>query len=327
METTTKVFKSIDVGEDLWSSYINNFNLIFEKEYSFDLFKQKYFYTIYEYSYHSFLVNKDNNVVGACTIIPYEYLIGEEKKLLGLVVDVFILEKFRTSPFLLSNLYKSLKSFLIEDDIKFIIAVPNKDAYPYWKKVVKWKDIGRLPYYVLPVKTGNILGKYQYANSLNAFFVYLYISIVKLFLIVFDSSNKESYIHINRNNTILEKHRYSKNHKLFKNTEKNIFFSYTVVNEKGVNTVYILDFYNNKRIKTSSVLNNTVMYILKKEKVDLIIFVGKLNFFQTTLFKLRKNREPKALTLTGDVIIDVEDSDIWFDYKNWDFGLFNYDVR
>ena len=55
------------------------------------------------------------------------------------------------------SLYNELKRELINNGIVMTVAIPNDIAYPYWKNVVKWKDIGFLEYHALPVKVGNVL--------------------------------------------------------------------------------------------------------------------------------------------------------------------------
>ena len=57
------------------------------------------------------------------------------------------------------NSYNKLKKTLIDNHVIMVIAVPNDLVYSYWKNVVKWKDIGLLQYYALPVKAGNVLKK------------------------------------------------------------------------------------------------------------------------------------------------------------------------
>ena len=306
-----------------WESYTAAFNQVFEKDYKTTYFQHKYQHTIDLNSLHIFLKEGDK-VVGACTVIPYEYNYEETITRTGLTVDVFILPEFRTDPLALFRMYKTLKKELIQRDIAIVIAVPNDIAYPYWKNVVKWKDVGFLKYYALPVKAGNVIAKLP--NLLNVL-SYVYTRLI-LFLSHFVFSREHfSKIRINRSNKIIEKQRYTQKHIQIKND--NFFASYRIMNEEGINTCYLIDFYNiSKACKDTSSLRKAIKTILLTEKIDIIIFVGKLNFFQLILLKVPFKFEPKHLFFTADILIPEKiDNKLIYNIQNWDFGLFNYDVR
>jgi hypothetical protein len=100
--------------------------------------------------------------------------------------------------------------------------------------------------------------------------------------------------------------------------------------EDGIQTCYLIDFYNKEyRIKDTLSLRNAISFILHNEKVDIIIFVGKISFFQLLLFKVPYRYEPKHLYFTVDFLesFDNDFKSSVLNIKNWDFGLFNYDVR
>lgn len=63
------------------------------------------------------------------------------------------------------------------------------------------------------------------------------------------------------------------------------------------------------------------------EKVDIVLYVGPIGFFQTLLLKVPKRFEPKLLPMTCDLISEDERYKDMYDIRNWDFGLKNYDVR
>lgn len=307
-----------------WSSYVQNFNKVFDKNFSIPFFMNKYLNTIDGFSYHA-LLKTDQEIVGACTVIPYNYSIKNQIVPIGLVVDVFILAEYRTDPLVLYRMYKKLKKELVKNNIALVVAVPNDTAYPYWKNIVKWKDIGCLNYYALPIKLGNIITKLPS-------FINLFLQWYTSFLIFISSlfNNKQKYydIKIDRSNPIIYKQRYTTDHyqiKIF-----NSYFSYRIVNEKGIRTGYIIDFYNilnNKR--DNRTLKNAVNYILKNEKIDIIIYVGSISFFQLLLYRIPRKYEPKHLYFMADILDyeKIKDINLVFNIHSWDFGLFNYDVR
>ena len=306
-----------------WLRYTSAFNLVFEKNVATNSFQNKYQHTTDSHSYHVFL-KKETKVVGAVTVIPYEYFFEENLVRTGLAVDVFILPEFRTDPLALYRMYKILKKELIQLDIALVIAVPNDIAYPYWKNVVKWKDIGFLNYHILPVKTGSVIAKIPIVLNSLSFLYSWFMVFLSHFLFSTEKLNK---IRINRANKIIEKQRYTQDH--IQLSIDNSFFSYRIMKEEGINTCYLIDFYNiSKGCKDIVSLNNAIKKIISTEVVDIIIFVGKLTFFQVLLLKLPFKYEPKHLYFTSDILIPEKiNSQLISNINNWDFGLFNYDVR
>lgn len=315
---------SEELSQQDWETYITGFNEVFNKAETIKSFQHKYLNTIDSHSYHSLLINNDE-IVGACTVIPYQYKVGQTIEKIGLAVDVFIREQFRTDLMSLYFMYKKLKAGLISRGIVMVVAVPNEVSYPYWKNVVRWKDVGLLQYYALPVKAGNVLRK---ATSITNFFSGIF-SKSLLFISYFtNSSEKRLPVRIDRSNSIIEKQRYTSDHKLIKDSKS--FFAYRVVNEEGFNACYLIDFYNTDNCKKDAQsLRKAIKYILQSEQIDIIIFVGKLNLFQFLLFKVPYKFEPKHLFFTADILIPekISNNELIYNISNWDFGLFNFDVR
>lgn len=318
-----QVITSNKINNFQWMNYCKAFNQVFDKNYDTDYFLQKYINTIDTYSYHSLLLENEQ-IVGACTVIPMEYIIKSEKIRIGLAVDVFIVKEYRTDPFSLHNMYTLLKNKLVEQNIVLVIAVPNDIAYPYWKKIVGWKDIGLLPYFALPIKIGNVISKWEsILNPLNVIFSKI---VTNIYLF---SNFKENIlsIRLNRENSIIEKQRYTSQHK--RKDLNDSYFSYIIVDESNTKVCYLIDFYNkNSKLKDKKTLQQAMLYILRNETIDIIIFIGKLNFKQRYLFRVPFKFEPKHLYFTGDNIIPNKiNNDLVYNIENWDFGLFNYDVR
>jgi len=137
-------------------------------------------------------------IVGGCTAIPFEYSVFGKKQVLGLIVDVFILEEYRYDPFALRVMYNKVKEALAADGITFIMAVPNKMAYPFWKQVVKWKDITHIPYFILPVRLGNLLHKTKLLNLFSLPFSYAWTGFFSLFSLLFSGKVFNRQINISR---------------------------------------------------------------------------------------------------------------------------------
>ena len=307
-----------------WKTYTQSFNQVFHKTFNIDDFKHKYYNTIDGISYHS-LLKVEENVIGSCTIIPYEYYVNNDIVRVGLATDVFISENHREDPYSLYRMYKMLKKELVLNDISVIIAVPNDTAYPYWKNVVKWKDVGYLNYYALPIRLGNVTSKFP--KVLNIISLLSIKTILPLSYLI-KSIEKLVPVRIDRSKSIIEKQRYTSNHVII--SVENLFFSYRIVNEDGIKTCYLIDFYNTRKgKKDANSLRRCIKYIFYNEKIDLIIFVGQLRFFQFLLFKVPFKKEPKHLYFMTDILKTekLSNPELILNMSNWDFGLFNYDVR
>lgn len=320
-----EVKTSVELSFDDWRTYTLSFNQVFQKSFSVRDFEHKYLNTVDKHSYHVLLKNDSDFVVGGFTVIPYEYYLGNDLIRVGLIVDVFITKEYRTDLLSLHKMYKKIKEKLSKENITLTIANPNEAAFKYWQKLVRIKEVGNLNYYILPIKIANVVSKFpKFFNSFS-----LFGSKLLAWMAVFNASEKLLPIRLNRSNDIIGKQRYTKYHK--KNLIKNAFFSYRIVNENGIITCYLIDFYNTKKeIKDLFSLHKAVQYIISHENIDLIIFVGKLLFFQFLLFKVPFKFEPRHLHFMVDIISKDKISsnqEAIYNFRNWDFGLFNFDVR
>ena len=141
-----KVCTTHEWTEQEWSSFIASFNIVFSRQYSEEFFRKKYLSSCDHCSYHALLLNDDGEVVGNCSIVPFLYYQGSTVFKNGLGADVFIREEYRTDPLMLRRMYKKLVKLLVDNSVVAVMAVPNATAYPYWRNVVKWKDVGYLRY-------------------------------------------------------------------------------------------------------------------------------------------------------------------------------------
>jgi len=321
-----KICKTFEWSEHEWKTYCVSFNRVFKKQFSTDFFKHKYSSNFCCYSYHALLLDDSDSVIGSCTIIPVKYKSGiNDLLIIGQAVDVFINEENRVDPLMLRRMYHKLKSLLIEENIIAVIAVPNATAYPYWKSVVKWKDVGNLTYWMIPVKIGNIKNILKFLNPLSIIFSRIWIYSNCFFSRFFDTRDK-NYKYEILDDEMFYENRFFENYHSF--IEKQIKCFYRIVDEDGVKTAYLISAKKNNKTSFRALSLGTKS-IINQHEVDLILFVGPLNFFQILFFKVPHKFEPKLLPMTCDILRneDVEKFSDMLDYKNWNFGLFNYDVR
>lgn len=305
-----------------WETYVIGFNEVFQKEYTASYFKKKYTSVTGGDSYHALLLDGKAGVVGACSIIPCQYTRGGDLFTLGLAVDVFIRESYRVDPLMLRRMYKKLRVILAKNNVVSVMAVPNATAYPYWKNVVKWKDVGTLTYWALPVRAGNVIKKIRFLNIFSLIYAYLISGLANVLSFLCESKASDYKYMINGKDPFF-RHRYDGDYHVYKGNDG--FYSYRIVNEDGVKTAYILEA-TTKGQRSFRAFSKAVRDIMGK-KVDLILYIGKMGFHQLLFLQVPKKIEPKLLPLTCDLISNEEKYKDMYDFLNWDFGLKNYDVR
>lgn len=317
------IYTTAQLGDKL-HLLTKSFNEVFEKDTSAAYFKTYFTSNPRGESYHS-LMEHEGEVAGAITALPYEYYYNGEKKIFTYLGGLFIKEAYRKDALAMFKMYRILKSFLAEKNVSVMIAVPNDMSYPYFKHALKWKEVANLSYYALPVKAGNVLKKNSLLNVPSAVFSKLSAAVHGAGSSIKNAVSKDFPVHILPNEPLMETHRYNEVHQKIKIKDHSFF--YRMENEDGVNTAYLIDFYNAEKKKDLKSLTAAVKYILNNEKVDLILFIGSLGFSQSLLIKIPKSKEPRALHFCAEIIDKENIKEDVYEYQNWDFGLYNFDVR
>ena len=299
-----------------WKSYIKTFNAVFQKEYNEQNFKDKYFNNFRKDSYHGLILDGEM-VIGACTAIPYKYSYFGEEISLALFVDAFVQKDYRKNEFILYDAYIHVKNKLVEDSIPFILSVPNNIAYPFWKEIAGWNDIGILPWYIMPLKIGNILKKSKLLN-ISYVIIILYSFLCRL-LSVFFNKKKPGNIYLAADILYLNNRFADKKYCKIRNTP----LYYCVISEENIKAAYLLGESN----FSFREISKAVWDVIIKENVDIIIYIGKINTVQFSLIRLPKSLQPRQFYLCGKEIINVGIDDEIYSYSNWDFGFINFDVR
>lgn len=321
-----KICRSTEWTEKDWETYCLGFNEVFHREFLKEDFKQKYLSVYKGYACHALLCSDEGAVVGGVTVIPCYYTHRGERFVNGLAVDVFIRESYRVDPLMLRRMYKKLKVLLEEESVVAVIAVPNSTAYPYWKKVVKWKDVGRINYWVLPVKVGKILGKKGLIGGFLDTGSIIYSTLVRMMSILcsfIESKDKKYVYRICPDDPYFMSKFRGKDY--VRCVDGDIQFMYKLEYEEGVKTGYLLDA-EEQGMRSFRAFRKAIFTILN-QNVDLVLYVGKISFFQTLLLKVPRKLEPKLLPFTCDMITADSKYYDMMNFEYWDFGLQNYDVR
>ncbi len=292
---------------------------VFKKKKSLEDFNKQFLNTTKGYSYHALMVN-DDLIVGCYSCIPIEYRYFSNNYFFGLSVDTMITEEYRGNPFNLKKMANLVYESMLKDEIPFVFGFPNDNVYLVRKKILKWEDIGQLDYYILPIKIGNIKPNLKIFD----FITILLSKIIKLF-------TKKSFIFDNKTNNIEKldtkqflNYRYSFFNANYKIIEQDkLYFTYKIDVYESINTAYLIDI----SVMNKTNFNSAINHILENEKnIDIILYVGKLDFKPFSLFKVPKKYIPKTVYMSGKILDRSKIKEDIFDINNWNVNLSNFDV-
>lgn len=324
-----EVYKTHEIPEEYWLHIVNGFNASFEghETTSYGL-KKGFESNHFGFSYHA-ICSKGGVIIGFNTIIPNYYLKANEQQIqVGLSGSTYVLKEYRKEIFIFRDMYLALMEYCKYENIIVFLGVPNMNSYKYTLKILKKKEILRLPYLVFPKNVFTIVGKgrYSYLNFLSNAFTFTNLLMAYIFSSFINTSEKKRKYRIVQDETYLSKRFQNKRYKT--KIVGNIRFTYVLYNEDGIKTAYLMYFAENGQ-KSFKALVKAIYHIYTREKFDLIMYVGTINLSQFLLLKVPRRFEPKKLPLTYS-ILDVENKKDFEDMsfkENWDFSLMNFDVR
>ncbi len=145
------VKKTNEITEEEWQIYVREFNSNFNRDYSKEDLIRKYTETPLGFSFHSFAYMDDNLIGAQSHIIELlDYKSDVIKVACG--VDLFIKEEYRKRFTLLSDLWQSSDSVLVEHNVKAQISNPLPDLLQYNEAAqTGFQLISHLSTYVLPL--------------------------------------------------------------------------------------------------------------------------------------------------------------------------------
>lgn len=303
----TKDLSSQDIY-DLNNLYNNIFRKKSKKLRDTNEFLNKFTSNSFGYSFHG-IIKKDNFFIASYNVIPQEYCFFSKTLFFGLSVDTGVHENYRGNIIFLKRLAEGTYNLLKINNIVLVYGLPNNNIYLVRKKILKWKDIGRLNYYIYPVS----LKKYLYLFSYLDFFL---TNIIK-FIIFFKEINRNNLnknIYINFGNKLSDYNNL--NHFSIKNINFNCVYKFSE-NKKNVYIVNIYPLtYNN--------IKNAIKSILRIEKdINLIIYPSSLKINQMIKipnFFIRENN-----IISGRIISENSLQDLIWNIHNWNLSLSNFD--
>ena len=322
-EVTMVVKKTTELSEEEIYQINDLFNKTFQKDQNYlrnkKDFEKKYLYNFFNFSFHGLMKDR-NMIVGCYNIIPYEFTVFSEKKLFGQSVDTAIHPNYRGNIFNLKRLANAVYKEIKKHNIFFVYGLPNEKFYLVKQKVLGWRDIGKLEYYIYPNKVKRFFGKF----SIFAIFFHILLKVYLKFKPSFDFEYKFPVSKIYNENFHLG--RYSRDHKILSNKKYKCIYKEVInKNYNNAKIVYILDVLPLEKKN----IEDSVLQLLESIKdVDLIIYISNLKKIPKNLFKITnfffKHRQ---IYVSGKILDSEKLKENIFDISNWNINLSNFDTK
>jgi len=321
------VLKTLEIDSLLWDTITNEFNRAFnnnKKQGDLISFYQR---TPLGYSLHA-LAFEGEKLVGYNTIYPYTYTVsGSEDITIGISGGTFVLKEYRKDIFIFKDLSEALWEYGSKMGIVATLGVSNENSFRYAIEFLNTTLISYLPYYVLPIRIGNVFRK---ASRIVNFFsyctAYVQLALNKLAAFFYDNSERRGTFELKLSDQFYL-NRFGGD-KYFSIRTGSLSFYYRIESENGIIGAYLFDFRDRGR-RTYRGLVKAVDYIMNHHKIDIILFIGNLRIKQGLLFRLPWKFEPQHLPLTYN--LTSEDYSYFHETMsipdNWNFGLMNFDAR
>ena len=295
------------------------FSQVFQKDMSIQQFNRKYLHTPLGYSHHG-LMFAEGTIVGAYNLIPYRYRCFGAERLFGLSVDLMIAKEYRVGPFSVVEIAKLACDGAKQDGIDFLIGFPNENSYQLTKRLLKWRDIGELDFYILPINIGIVKPKLRFLNPLSRAFMRIFIHLPRVHRCVTPDFNIEKVY-----DKCFEEHRYNEQHEVIDFPDGGRCFYRIYLDEGSVRTLYIIDVVP----LTSKNFIQAVreVYTIANKRADLILYVGKLAFHPTGLIRIPRSKQPRRIMMCGKLLSNQLMNEHVFAVENWNINISNFDVR
>lgn len=304
---------------------IKQINNLFNKSFTESLtknrseeeFRKKFKNNIYNYSFHG-MVKENSKVIGSYNVIPQEFEYLKKKKIFGLSVDTCFEKNYRGNLYNLRTIANMVYLELINDSIPFVYGQPNNKFYLVKKKVLGWKDIGKLNYYLAPVNLKKILFNSKILNL-------LIIKIIKLFMNIGIKSTNTFFPNISKvSNEIFFKGRYNEIHKKIEFNNILGFFKIVQI-KKYINfkILYLIDVIPLSKKNLTIISNELAKKFLD---IELIVYLGYFNSTPKDFLKfpqfLLKNQNLFSGKILDNSVLDNE----IFNLENWNVNSSNFDT-
>lgn len=294
------------------------FDEVFEKKRDTSTFREEYCNTVLGYSYHSMLLH-EGEIVGFHSCLPFYYLDNGKRFIAGLGIDSMVKKEHRDF-FGFRDMIAACEKRMHEEGCVLRVGFPNDNSYPILKKGFKYKDVGKMTTYILPLRVGGVKPSLRLLNPLTRLGAWFIIQLSRL------SNNGKVYsFRYGKDRESFDKVRYKWFNGEYKTIETDgVIARYKVQVQEGARTAFLLDMHP----MSKKMFDKVVRRIYKQEgrNIDLIMYVGHLPFKPCSLIAIPHKYEPKHFNFTCKVLEKGYFDDSLYDINNWDVNLSNYDL-
>lgn len=294
------------------------FEEVFKKKRDVSSFREEYGNTVLGYSYHSMLLN-EGELVGFHSCLPFYYLDNGKRFMAGLGIDSMVKKEHRDF-FGFRDMIAACEKRMHEDGCVLRIGFPNDNSYPILKKGFKYKDIGKLTTYFLPIRVGGVKPSLRVLNPLSLMGSWCLIHLSR-----FSGNGKEYKFRYGKERESFDKVRYKWFNGEYRTIEiGNVKARYKIQVQEGVNTAFLLDVHPMSKKMFDKVVRE--VYKRERKNADLIMYVGHLPFKPCSLITIPHRFEPKHFNFTCKLLEKGAFDDSIYDIDNWDVNLTNFDL-
>ncbi|MDR1352365.1 MAG: GNAT family N-acetyltransferase, partial [Treponema sp.] len=295
------------------------FNVVFEKDRTIEHFRSQFFNTVLGYSYHALLYD-DDRLAGCYSFTPSYYRVQDKRRLCALGLDLMIAKEYRGRGFF-QKMFAAGIDYMRADGVTFIITFPNDRSYPGFIKSKLIHDFGCLAVYALPYRIGGVIPALKALNWLSIFLARLFVFITSLF-----AGSKTVHFPVEKESETYNQTRYTRpDGKYHIESCKESDFVYKIMDYDGVRTAFLIDVF----VKSAGNFNAAVKHIIMRHhhEIDLLLYVGRLPFGWHGLLTVPRRLSPENFHFLGQLLQEeVIEADLFFDLRNWDINLSNYDL-
>lgn len=315
------VKRTIDLSDHEKQSLRDLFAEVFSKPKPVERFERQFTKTVLGYSYHGMMLDDEDRLVGAYTSIPVRYEVAGSTRTFGLSVDTMIARGARGNSGNLRRLAEDTYERLAEDGIPFIFGFPNENIYAVRKRILRWKDIGTLDYYLLPLRPDR---RKRWLLPLRPGFLLLAALLNSRVRMRTAGSNRERSTLVRKvDDTAFRQYRYGPEHVKGSLPDGTEFF-YAVSDLDGTRVACIVDITS----LTRHALEQAVAEIcgIVGSSMDAIVYVGRLDERPANLFRLPERFWPKPVRMAGRILVAGDIDERIFSLDAWRVNLSDYDV-
>ena len=313
------VKKTFELSDNEIRAIYRLFEEVFGLKRDVSTFREEYSNTPLGHSYHSMLLDDENEIVGFHSCMPFYYRKDDERFMAALGIDSMVKKEYRDY-FNFHDMIVACQKRLKEDGCVLRIGFPNDNSYPILKKGLRHKDIGRLTTYCVIRNIGGVKPSLKLLNPVSRLFGRM------LYLVSFLSVGTKVYhykYHKDRESFDVVRYKwFGGNYQQVETDGEH--FVYKIINYKGVDTAFLLDVWPLSR----TFFERAVRYIYRKERkrIDMILYVGSLPFTPWSLLTVPHRYEPKHFNFTCNPLRNDFFDDSVYDIRNWEVNLSNYDL-